>query len=82
MVFRKFLRYRWLRRNKRSEKQKKQPEKHKFFCKSTRNCVYQAYLKIIEGERPEHLEVRCANCNIIHEYERGNYKMPQFDLES
>lgn len=41
-----------------------------------RKTEYRTHLKIIEGQRPKHLEVRCANCNIIHEYERGNCKVP------
>lgn len=31
-------------------------------------------LRILAGEAVPHLEVLCANCNHLHEYERGNVK--------
>lgn len=33
---------------------------------------YQEHLRVLAGEDMPHLEVRCCNCNRIHEYERGN----------
>lgn len=37
-----------------------------------------AYKKIISGERPiDDLDLRCYNCQILYEYERGHRTMPQ-----
>jgi hypothetical protein len=33
---------------------------------------YKFYADICLGKSVSHLEVRCANCNVIHEFERGN----------
>jgi hypothetical protein len=33
--------------------------------------MYLQYLEVLKGNTPG-LEVRCANCNVLHEYERGN----------
>lgn len=35
-------------------------------------------LKLMDGTRsPQGLDVRCANCNVLHEYERGRSRMPR-----
>jgi hypothetical protein len=38
----------------------------------TVDLKYQEHLRILDGEDMPHIEVRCCNCNRIHEYERGN----------
>jgi len=45
--------------------------KHGGRCqKATRNQL----IAIIKGDLKDGVDVRCANCNIIHEYERGKIK--------
>jgi hypothetical protein len=33
---------------------------------------YHFFADICLGKSVPHLEIRCANCNVIHEFERGN----------